>query len=362
MSPIEILLLIVVFVMLGAGIWLGSHLLTQHGRFLMRIEALEQQLYQEGVLRNPLDPSNMGRPAGSVLNDFALPALSGGTVTLSQWRGRRVALIYLSPTCKYCEQILPDLASAIAQGQNTDPMPLIIASGSADENRRFFGDRFSCPILLQEDSEVSSLHMVMVTPMGYLVDENGVTVGPPAVGGSAVLDFFHGKAGALQAPSKGHSNIQPLANSQIKRDGLKAGTVAPSFTLPTLDGNEIALESFRGKPLLLVFSDPDCRPCSEVLPKLNEIYGKSQDLEMLVISRGDPEANRKKVKELRLTLPLVLQKSWEISRAYAMFATPIGYLIGEDGVLTSDVVAGGNAILALVAQQQKLASRAAVQA
>ena len=179
----------------------------------------------------------------------------------------------------------------------------------------------------------------------------------------AVLDLFSGNAPVLQSPSNGHSAIgQSLANSQIKRDGLKGGTVARSFSLPTLDGNEISLESFRGRPLLLVFSDPDCRPCSELLPKLDEIYRKSQDLQMLVISRGDPEANRKKVKELRLTLPLALQKSWEVSRAYAMFATPIGYLIGEDGVLAADVVAGGNAILALAAQHRKLAARAVVQA
>ena len=156
MSPVEILLLIAVVAMLVAGIWISSHLLTQHGRFLLRVEALEQQLYQEGVLRNPLDPANLGRPAGSVLNDFALPALTGGTITLSQWRGRRVALIFLSPHCKHCEQILPALAAAIPHGQNTDPMPLIVSTGTAEENRRFFGDRFSCPILLQEDSEVAS--------------------------------------------------------------------------------------------------------------------------------------------------------------------------------------------------------------
>jgi hypothetical protein len=32
-----------------------------------------------------------------------------------------------------------------------------------------------------------------------------------------------------------------LANSKIKRDGLKAGTVAPEFRLPRLDGGELSL-------------------------------------------------------------------------------------------------------------------------
>ena len=125
-----------------------------------------------------------------------------------------------------------------------------------------------------------------------------------------------------------------------------------------MDGSEISLSSFRGRPVLLVFSDPNCKPCNELLPKLEEIHRKSKDLQLLMIGRGDPEANRNKVKKLGLTFPVVLQQSWEISRAYGMFATPIGYLVGEDGVLVEDVAVGGNQILALAAQRRKASVRA----
>jgi hypothetical protein len=56
------------------------------------------------------------------------------------------------------------------------------------------------------------------------------------------------------------------------------------------------------------------------------------------------------VKELDLTFPVVLQRHWEISRAYGMFATPIGYLIGGDGLLASDVTVGESEILGLVSK------------
>jgi peroxiredoxin len=223
-----------------------------------------------------------------------------------------------------------------------------------EDNQRFFGPhRFSCPILLQEDSEVAALYRAMATPMAYLVDESGCTSGTAAVGPGAVLDLFL-KAGTAEAPANGHSPVdekQSLASSRIKRDGLKAGTVAPEFTLPALDGTEISLSSFRGKPVLLVFSDPFCAPCNQVMPKLDELYRNSKDMQVLVISRSDLQANRDKVKELGLTMPVVLQKSWEISRDYAMFATPIGYLVGEDGVLLEDVAVGGNAIMGLAARR-----------
>src|SRR6266516_1302283 len=46
-----------------------------------------------------------------------------------------------------------------------------------------------------------------------------------------------------------------LARSKIKRDGLKAGTPAPDFRLPRLDGGELSLAALRGRRVLLVFSD-----------------------------------------------------------------------------------------------------------
>jgi hypothetical protein len=48
-----------------------------------------------------------------------------------------------------------------------------------------------------------------------------------------------------------------------------------------------------------------------------------------MVSRRDAEANRQKVKEHGLTFPVVLQKQWEISLRYGIFATPVGYLIDE---------------------------------
>ena len=67
-----------------------------------------------------------------------------------------------------------------------------------------------------------------------------------------------------------------------------------------------------------------------------------------MISRGEPKENRAKVKEHGLTFPVVLQQQWEISRRYAMFATPIAYLIDEVGVITHDVALREEAILKLL--------------
>jgi len=45
----------------------------------------------------------------------------------------------------------------------------------------------------------------------------------------------------------------------------------------------------------------------------------------------------------------VLQRQWEISRLYAMFATPVGYLIDKEGIIAAEAASGPEAILALLA-------------
>ena len=72
------------------------------------------------------------------------------------------------------------------------------------------------------------------------------------------------------------------------------------------------------------------------------------EVQVLLISRGEVEANRQKVQQYQLTFPVVLQHSWEISRLYAMFGTPIGYLIDVEGMIAADVAVGAESILALL--------------
>jgi hypothetical protein len=50
-----------------------------------------------------------------------------------------------------------------------------------------------------------------------------------------------------------------------------------------------------------------------------------------------------------LTFPVALQRHWEISLLYAKFATPVAYLIDEQGVLATDVLIGPEPIRALMA-------------
>ena len=76
-----------------------------------------------------------------------------------------------------------------------------------------------------------------------------------------------------------------------------------------------------------------------------------------MVSRRDARATRAKAAKLGLSFPIVMQKQWEISLKYGMFATPIGYLIDEQGVVAKDVAVGVEPILALACENARATDR-----
>jgi peroxiredoxin len=350
------------WMILGVGCWIGYHLIRQNGRLLLRLEAIETQLTHLGSGSAPrptpraASSGAQGLPLGAVVPEFTLPDLAGEHHTLSQWRGQRLLLIFFSPRCGYCLQMAPALASLPVDGRNGHPLPLVVTTGDVKANRQLVADHdLRGPVLRQEQMEVASTYQAHGTPMGYLIDTAGRIASPLTVGAEALLALANAPEYVLPATSQqtnGHKTYKgnrPLSDSRLNRNGLTAGTPAPSFTLPRLDGGELSLEAYRGQRLLLVFSDPHCGPCEALMPQLERLQRRTSDVQVLMLSRGDVEENRHKVHQHRLTFPVVLQRAWEISRLYAMFGTPIGYLVDEHGIIAADVAVGGEAILALLA-------------
>lgn len=145
------------------------------------------------------------------------------------------------------------------------------------------------------------------------------------------------------------ASTPPLQRSRIERNGLRAGTPAPDFSLPDLHGEMISLHDYRGRRVLLIFTDPNCGPCDKLILRLacSPSAAREAGLELLIVGRGDPEQNRVKTDALAVVFPVVLQKKWELSRKYGIFATPVGFLIGPNGLIERDVARGAEEIVAL---------------
>jgi peroxiredoxin len=269
--------------------------------------------------------------------------------------------MFFNPGCGFCTQMAAELAALPTDGAGGRPVPLVVTTGGTEANRKLvqeYGIR--CPVLLQQGMEVASTYQANGTPMGYLIDAQGQIASEMAIGGPALLALAgapgesrqngHGEVGANGSGPAALGGKRSLEESQLNRGGLAAGTPAPPFHLPLLHGGELALEEYRGRRVLLVFSDPNCGPCDQLAPQLEHLSRRTRDTQVLMVSRGDAEANRVKAAEYGMTFPVVLQQQWEISREYGMFATPVAYLIDAEGIIAREVAVGVEPILALLTE------------
>src|SRR5262249_7110846 len=160
----------------------------------------------------------------------------------------------------------------------------------AEENRKLVKEHgIQCPVLLDvSPMEVASRYQAHGTPIGYLIDEQGQIASELAVGSQALLALAAGQAPAAAGPAKGHQQTKgnrSLAESKLQRDGLPAGSPAPPWRLPTLDGEELSLEAYRGRRVLLVFSDPQCGPCDQLVPQLEQFHRRTPEVAVVMVSR-----------------------------------------------------------------------------
>jgi peroxiredoxin len=379
--------LIVSWVVAGALAGLLFVLVRQHGALILHQEDLEHRLelnaYQtgrnvEGEVRDQAiadaQPDFSGLPLGSEAPAFALPDLEGQERRLEDYRGAPFVLGFFNTDCGYCKDMSPRLGKLPKKSH-----PLVLLShGPVEANRELAAkDKWSCDVVLEEEWDVAGAYMAAGTPSGYLIDGEGRIASPHAIGGDSLWSLLEAEPVAPPEPGQsGNGHVDPstmragdpidgngaqagstatglktrdVSESSLARDGLKAGTIAPNFVLSDLKGKTRSLVDYRGKRVLLVFSDVTCGPCEQMAPELVKLYERRpDDLEIVMISRGDLEENKRKAKAFGYPFPVLLQRSWEVSKEYAMFATPIAYLIDADGIIAKDLAAGPEPILALV--------------
>jgi glycosyltransferase involved in cell wall biosynthesis len=110
--------------------------------------------------------------------DFTLRLItqgeSSGCRSLSDWRGRRILLVFIQPGCQHCKKLLPAIAGLESNPAPGVAGPIVITSGTEAQIRRLVAAyRLRCPVLVQDDTEVAAVYQAHETPAGCLIDENG---------------------------------------------------------------------------------------------------------------------------------------------------------------------------------------------
>ena len=125
------------WVLIALGTWLGLQVVRQNGRILLRLEAIEKRLAPRDAGK-PQEPR--GLPTGAVAPDFELPDLAGARHRLSEFRGKDLLLIFFNPRCGFCTKMAADLAALPTDGVNGRAVPLVVTTGDLEENRKLVAE------------------------------------------------------------------------------------------------------------------------------------------------------------------------------------------------------------------------------
>jgi thiol-disulfide isomerase/thioredoxin len=116
---------------------------------------------------------------------------------------------------------------------------------------------------------------------------------------------------------------------------LEAGKPAPNFKLPDLNGNQVTLEQFKGKVVLLDFWATWCGPCRMSMPQLERLQAQyPSDLALLAINlQEERDQVSSYVRSENIHSRVLLDEQGEVARVYRAGAIPFQVLIDKTGII-----------------------------
>lgn len=330
--------------------WLILHLFRQNGRLLLRMDRLESLMSSGGTARdgNQLHAPS-GLPIGSRAPAFELPRVSGESLSLDALLldHKPILLVFSDPKCAPCEALMPDLAHW--EEQHSNELVVVLISRE-DKGGTTFGKYQLRNVLVQQNHEVSEKFHSAATPSALLIRADGSIGSHIAMGSQAIAELV-AETTKTVAPIRlpvvrqaGHHLHSQLPTHAV---GSSVGQPAPVIELPDLNGRNIRVPDFKGRDTLLLFWNPKCSFCKEMLPALKAWNPSRANAspELLIISTGTVEENR--LMELQSTI--ILDPNFNAAQAFRINATPSGVLIDAEGNVASAPAVGAPAVLNLMA-------------
>ena len=150
---------------------------------------------------------------------------------------------------------------------------------------------------------------------------------------AAGLDLAHTMFGDRSA----FANLQATVGAAA--GGAVVGEQAPGFTLTALDGDEVTLSAYRGRPLLINFWASWCAPCRAEMPDLVRAY-KAHQADGLVVLAINTTAQdsiadvRAFVSEFKLPFPVLLDETDAVARGqYQLRGLPMSVFVDRKGTI-----------------------------
>lgn len=122
------------------------------------------------------------------------------------------------------------------------------------------------------------------------------------------------------------------AESNAKKNSGTPDIEKYSFTLTSIDGEEIELSSLKGKVVFIDFFATWCGPCKVAIPHLSDLYNKYNDKGFEVIALSNESANLLSSFRDRMNIPYnILVDNKNVFVTYGVRSIPALFMFNKEG-------------------------------
>lgn len=154
-----------------------------------------------------------------------------------------------------------------------------------------------------------------------------------------VFVLLLGGASALYSQLEQDLTPEQLATQPTETAGetVSQPQQVPDFTAYDLEGNEVKLSDYFGKPIVLNFWASWCGPCKSEMPHFEEKYLELKDevtflmVNMTDNSRETVEIASKFIADSGYTFPLLYDTASSAAYTYSVYSLPTTYFIDAEG-------------------------------
>jgi len=333
MSPWTTITLVILISLLGFLGWLLLQTRQHQARLVGQLDEVHPPVAGHASVTVALEAeraSLLDALKGEFAPAFNLNSLGGNQTTLTSLLApaKPLLLVFGSPICGQCYEILPDLGGW--QRVYGDRLAIaLVSTGDAQSNLAMTTAYNIETVLLQRDQELIESYRLQQAPAAVLIDTDGRISAGPRYGTKAIRNLVATTLG-LAMPTA------PARDVQV----VKRGEPVPALRRPALDGGIIDLATPTPLPRILLFWNPGCPHCRNLQPAILAFEQIEERPGLVLVARGPVDM----IRGAGFSSPIVLDDDHSIASTFGAGGTPAAVLIDSNGIVASPVISGAGQI------------------
>ncbi|HZU36696.1 MAG TPA: TlpA family protein disulfide reductase [Gemmataceae bacterium] len=174
----------------------------------LRALTLLRWQFEQLQATTPVRKGRGGLKPGKQAPLFSLSTVGGGEISLADYAGRKVFLVFVQTGCQPCHDVAPELNRLQASGKC---QVLVVNNGERSAVEKWADEvHADFPVLIQDKWSVSKRYEVLATPFAFLINEQGKITSTGFASNKQYMSFvLEGRSAAATSESGEGESTEP---------------------------------------------------------------------------------------------------------------------------------------------------------